>query len=454
MELMFYNTLSKKKEIFKPLKEGEVSLYECGPTVYSSPHIGNMLRYVFGDLLSRTILFNGYKLKRVMNVTDVGHLTGDSDDGEDKMEKSALKEGKTAEDIANFYWNEFKEDFKKLNILEPNIWCKATEHIKEQIELIKKLEKKGATYKTSDGIYFDSSQFSEYGKLSGNKQENLDAGNRIALKEKKNPSDFALWKFSFPEDKRQQEWASPWGVGFPGWHIECSAMSMKYLGETIDIHTGGADNIFPHHENEIAQSEMANDQPFVKYWMHNGFLTFKGEKVSKSKGGLYTISELEEKGFSPLSYKYLCLNTIYRKPLDFSLEALENAQISLKRLKNIISSLEDDGKINEDYLNRFKEAINDDLNSPKALAVLWELVRDESAVGKIQTIKKIDEVFGLRLFEKENMEIPEEIKKIAEERLIVKKNKDWKKSDELRDKINSLGWNIRDSKESYELEKI
>lgn len=454
MELMFYNTLSKKKEIFKPLKEGEVSLYECGPTVYSSPHIGNMLRYVFGDLLSRTILFNGYKLKRVMNVTDVGHLTGDSDDGEDKMEKSALKEGKTAEDIANFYWNEFKEDFKKLNILEPNIWCKATEHIKEQIELIKKLEKKGATYKTSDGIYFDSSQFSEYGKLSGNKQENLDAGNRIALKEKKNPSDFALWKFSFPEDKRQQEWASPWGVGFPGWHIECSAMSMKYLGETIDIHTGGADNIFPHHENEIAQSEMANDQPFVKYWMHNGFLTFKGEKVSKSKGGLYTISELEEKGFSPLSYKYLCLNTIYRKPLDFSLEALENAQISLKRLKNIISSLEDDGKINEDYLNRFKEAINDDLNSPKALAVLWELVRDESAVGKIQTIKKIDEVFGLRLFEKENIKIPEEIKKIAEERLIAKKNKDWEKSDELRDKIKSLGWNIKDTKEGYELEKI
>jgi cysteinyl-tRNA synthetase len=454
MALKIYNTLTRKKETFKPIEEGKVKLYECGPTVYSYPHIGNMLRYLFGDILTRTLIFGGYNVKRVMNVTDVGHLAGDSDDGEDKMEKSAAKEGRKAGDIANFYWNEFREDFKRLNISDPNIWCKATEYIKEQIDLLKILEEKGFTYKTSDGIYFDTSKFANYGKLSKN-VENLEAGKRITLKEKRNNSDFALWKFSFPEDHRQQEWPSPWGIGFPGWHLECSAMSMKNLGETIDIHTGGADNMFPHHENEIAQSEAATGKKFVNYWMHTGFLTFKGEKVSKSKGGLYTIKELDEKGFLPLSYRYLCLNTIYRKPLDFSIEALENAQISYKKLKNIISQLADDHKENKKYLKEFEKAMNDDLNTPKALAVLWELVRDEKAEGKFQTIKKIDEVFGLKLFEQEKKaDVPSEIKSLAEERLNAKKIKDFKKSDEIRDKLKYLGWNIKDTREGYELEKI
>jgi cysteinyl-tRNA synthetase len=453
MELKLYNTLTRKKEVFRPIKEGEVKMYECGPTVYSYPHIGNMLRYIFGDILTRTIIFNGYKLKRVMNVTDVGHLTGDSDEGRDKMEESASKEGRKAGDIANFYWNAFKKDFKRLNILEPDIWCKATEYIQEQIELLKILEEKGFSYKTSDGIYFDTSKFSNYGKLSGN-IENLEAGKRIALKEKKNNSDFALWKFSFPKDKRQQEWDSPWGKGFPGWHLECSAMSMKHLGETIDIHTGGADNKFPHHENEIAQSEAATGKKFVNYWLHNGFLTFNGEKVSKSKGGLYTIKELEEKGFLSLSYRYLCLNTIYRKPLDFSIEALENAQTSYKRLKNIVSQIKDDKKTNQEYLEKFTSAMNNDLNTPKALAVLWELVRDEKAEGKLQTIKKMDEVFGLKLLEIEELEIPEEIKKIVEERQKARQEKDWQKSDELRDKLKEQGWNIKDTKDSWELEKL
>jgi cysteinyl-tRNA synthetase len=453
MELKLYNALTRRKEVFKPIKEGEVSMYECGPTVYSYPHIGNMLRYIFGDILTRTILFNGYKLKRVMNVTDVGHLTGDSDDGEDKMEKSAAEEGKTAKELTNFYWSAFKEDFKRLNILEPDIWCKATEYIQEQIELLKILEKKGFTYKTSDGIYFDTSKFPDYGKLSGN-VENLEAGKRVTLKEKRNNSDFALWKFSFPEDKRQQEWDSPWNRGFPGWHLECSAMSMKHLGETIDIHTGGADNKFPHHENEIAQSEAATGKKFVNYWLHNGILTFNGEKVSKSKGGLYTIEELEEKGFLPLSYRYLCLNTIYKKPLDFSIEALENAQTSYKRLKNIISQIQEDKKTNQNYSEEFKKAINEDLNTPKALAVLWELVRDEKAEGKLQTIKKMDEVFGLKLLEIEELEIPEEIKKIVEERQKARQEKDWQKSDELRDKLKEQGWNIKDTKDSWELEKL
>jgi cysteinyl-tRNA synthetase len=454
MELKLYNTLSRKKEIFKPLEKGKVKMYECGPTVYSYPHIGNMLRYIFGDILTRTLIFNKYEVKRVMNVTDVGHLTEDSDIGEDKMEKSAVREGKTAKQIANFYWSAFKEDFKRLNILEPDIWCKATEHIEEQINLIEKLEKRQVTYRTSDGIYFDSSKFLEYGKLSGNKQENLDAGKRITLKEKKNMSDFALWKFSFPENKRQQEWDSPWGRGFPGWHIECSAMSMKYLGETIDIHTGGVDNIFPHHENEIAQSEVATGKHFVNYWLHNGFLTFKGEKVSKSKGGLYTLGELEKKGFLPLSYRYLCLNTSYRKPLDFSMEALENAQNSFKRLKNAVSQIQEDEKINKEYLEGFTQSINDDLNSPKALAVLWELIRDENAIGKYQTIKQMDEVLGLNLFEKEELKVPSEIRDIAEERQKTRRNKDWKKSDELREILKKKGWLVKDIKEKYELDKI
>ncbi len=453
MVLKLYNTLSRKKEVFKPIEKGKVRLYECGPTVYSYPHIGNMLRYIFGDILTRTLIFNDYEVNRVMNVTDVGHLTGDSDEGEDKMEKSATKEGKRAEDIANFYWEAFKQDFKRLNIQEPDIWCKATEYISEQIELLKILEKKGFTYKTSDGIYFDTSKFKDYGKLSGN-VENIEAGKRVTLKEKRNNTDFALWKFSFPEDKRQQEWDSPWGRGFPGWHLECSAMSMKHLGETIDIHTGGADNKFPHHENEIAQSEAATGKKFVNYWMHTGFLTFKGEKVSKSKGGLYTLEELEEKGFLSLSYRYLCLNTIYRKPLDFSIEALENAQTSYKKLKNICGSLQEDSKINKEYLEKFAEAMNDDLNTPKALAVLWELVRDEKAKGKYKTIGRMDEVLGLKLFEKEEVEIPEEIRKIAEERKKVRENKDWKKSDELRDLLKEEGWQIKDTKEGYQLKKI
>jgi cysteinyl-tRNA synthetase len=344
MTLKLYNTLTRKKEEFIPLSRSEVKMYECGPTVYSAPHIGNLMRYIFGDVLTKTLKFNGYKVKRVMNVTDVGHLTGDSDEGVDKVELAASKEGKKAEDITNYYWELFREDLKKLNIEEPDIWCKVTEHIKEQIELVKKLEEKGYTYKTSDGIYFDTSKLKNYGKLSRLNIEGIEEGKRIDLKEKRNKTDFALWKFSLQEEKRQQEWNSPWGTGFPGWHIECSALAMKYLGETIDIHTGGTDNMFPHHENEIAQSETATGKTFSKYWMHSGFLTFKGEKVSKSKGGLYTISELEELGYKPLAYRYMCLNTHYRKPLEFSLDSLKSAQITYDRLKNIIRTLDKEGK--------------------------------------------------------------------------------------------------------------
>ena len=414
--LKLYNTLTRNVEVFNPIKKGEVRMYACGPTVYWYQTIGNLRRYIFEDILKRTLLYNKYKVKQVMNVTDVGHLTSDSDEGEDKMEKAAKKEGKKAEDIANHYWNVFKADFKKLNILEPEIWCKATEHIKEQIELVKKLEEKGFTYRTSDGIYFDTSKLSDYGKLAKLKVEDLEAGKRTEMRDKKNSTDFALWKFSETPGKRQQEWESPWGIGFPGWHIECSAMSMKYLGETFDIHTGGIDHIPVHHTNEIAQSEAATGKKFVNYWLHSAFLTFKGEKVSKSTGGLYTISELEEMGYKPLQYRYFVLGAHYRSPLDFSLENLDNAKNSYERLKNIVCELKDDKKTNETYIKAFEEAINEDLNTPKALAVLWELVRDEHADGKVSVIKKMEEVFALDLFKKEKLNVPAEVSKLADER--------------------------------------
>jgi len=454
MVLKLYNTLTRKKQVFKPLKEGEVGMYTCGPTVYWYQHIGNLKAYLFADILRRTLEFNNYKVKQVENITDVGHLTSDADEGEDKMEKAAAKEGKSAQDIAKYYFDLFLTDLKKLNIEEPAIWCKATAHIKEQIALIKKLEEKGFTYKTSDGIYFDTSKFKNYGKLAKLDIKGLRAGERIDMREKKNKTDFALWKFSEEKGKRQQEWESPWGLGFPGWHIECSAMSMKYLGETFDIHTGGVDHISIHHTNEIAQSECATGKKFVNYWMHENFLTFRGEKVSKSKGGLFTIKELEEQGYEPLVYRYFILTGSYRQPIDFSLEILNSSKTAYTRLKNLISNLENDGKTNDKAVKEFKEAMNDDLNTPKALQVLWNLVRDEKAEGKINTLKEIDKVLGLKLLEKEKIEIPAEVKKLVEERENARKNKDWKKSDEIRDKIKSLGFSVADSAEGQKIGKL
>ena len=453
MNLKLYNTLNRKKEAFKPLKPGLVSVYSCGPTVYWYQHIGNLRTYVNWDILKRVLMFNGYTIKHVINVTDVGHLTSDADTGEDKIERAAKKEGKTAKEIADFYFKIFKEDFKKLNIIEPDFWPKASEHIKEQIELIKTLEKKGYTYKTSDGIYFDTSKFKGYGKLARLKVEGLKAGKRIKIGEKKNKTDFALWKFSEEVGKRQQEWESPWGIGYPGWHLECSAMSMKYLGETIDIHTGGQEHIQVHHVNEICQSEAATGKPFAKYWLHGAWLLFKGEKVSKSKGGLYTLSELEEKGFEPLAFRYLTLTTHYRKPLNFSLEKLKKSKEAYQRLKNIISKLKTDNKINEKYLKQFENAINDDLNMPKALQVLWKLVRDKKAKEKLKTISKMDEVLGLDFLKKERIEIPEKIKKLIEEREKARGNKDWKKADELREKMKSLGYSLDDTEKGAVVRK-
>jgi len=457
MVLRLFNTLARKKEDFIPIKKGEVGFYSCGPTVYWFQTIGNLRTYIFNDVLKRVLIYNDYKVKHVMNVTDVGHLTSDADEGEDKMEKAAAKEGKKAEDIANYYWKVFREDFKKLNIIEPTIWCKATEHIKEQIELIKKLGYNGYVYETSDGLYFDTSKFKNYAKFAKLNLEGLEGGKRIKVGEKRNKTDFALWKYSEEPGKRQQEWKAFGKMGFPGWHIECSAMSMKYLGEHFDIHTGGIDHIPIHHTNEIAQSEAATGKKFVNYWLHGAFLTFKGEKVSKSKGGLYTISELQELGYKPLEYRYMCLLTHYRSSLDFSIENLNAAKNGYEGLKNKIKLIDEKshGEKGTKLLEDFNEAINDDMNMPLALQVLQKLIKSEEISGKskLEIIKKMDEVLGLDLLKSEKVSITEQVKKLVEERWEAKKEKNFRLADELRLKVAELGFKILDKSHGYEIEK-
>lgn len=460
--LKLFNTLSRKKEVFKPIDKEEVRMYSCGPTVYWYQHIGNLKAYIFADVLKRVLQYNGYKVKQVINVTDVGHLTSDADEGEDKIEKAAKKEGKTAKEIADFYLSLFKQDFEKLNILAPSIWSKATEHIKEQIELIKTLEKKEYAYMTSDGIYFDSSKFKGYGKLAKLNIKGLKEGKRIAMGEKKNKTDFALWKFSPAGEKRQQEWDSPWGIGFPGWHIECSAMSMKYLGKHFDIHTGGIDHIPVHHTNEIAQSEAATGKKFVNYWLHEEFLLFKGEKVSKSKGGLYTISELEKIGYFPMHYRYFNLLTHYRKPMNFSLEMLDAAKITFERIKNKVLDIKrqkhEGQELSKEYEKEFLEAINDDLNMPIAVQVFLKALDDFdfSPKKKIALLEKFDEVFGLGVkdFEEVVVILPKEVEHLVESRERLRKDKMWAEADIIRQRIREKGYEIEDSAQGPRVKKI
>ena len=460
MEIKLYNTLSRKKEVFKPIKKGQAGIYTCGPTVYWYATIGNLRSYIFSDILRRVLMYNGYKVKQIMNVTDVGHLTSDADEGEDKMEKAAKKEGRKAEEIAKFYFNAFKKDLQDLNILMPDKWPKATAHIKGQIDLIKKLEKRKYTYQTSDGIYFDSSKFKDYGKLARLNIKGLESGKRVKKGEKKHKTDFALWKFSSGE-KRQQQWDSPWGIGFPGWHIECSAMSMKYLGKTFDIHTGGEDHIPIHHTNEIAQSEAATGEKFVNYWMHGAFLIYKGEKVSKSKGGLYTLSELKEKGYRPEHYRYLNLMTNYRKQLSFSLDNLDAAKNAFERLKRKIIDIKNQAHKGADrsteYEKKFLEAINDELNIPKALDVFWRTLEDFdfSPGKKIKLLEKFDEVLGLGVkdFKEERFKIPAEIKALVNLRQEARRNKDWEQADILRQRIKERGFILEDTDSGVKLSK-
>jgi len=467
--LTLYNTLSRTKEEFIPIDPDEVRMYSCGPTVYNYQHIGNLRTFFFEDILLRVLKYNGYNIKYVMNITDVGHLVSDSDEGEDKMEISAKLQGKTVWELADYYTSVFKRDIYLMNILPPGIYCKATDYIKEQVELIKCLELKGFTYLTSDGVYFDTAKFPDYGKLAKLDIKGLQEGARIEFsKEKKNITDFALWKFSLEKEQRQMEWDSPWGKGFPGWHIECSAMSKALLGNHLDIHCGGIDHIPIHHTNEIAQSEACNGEKFVNYWIHGEFLDMGNEKMSKSTGKFITLQTLMDKGYSPMDYRYFLLMAHYKKKLKFSFEALDAAKNGYKNLVGKILNLKrqpsrDEPQLSEivsEYVKKFSETVNDDMNMPEAMAVLWDMLKDEnlSSSKKLELAYDFDKVFGLELNkveeEKSNADIPEEIQTLVDQRTEAKKNKDFKLADDIRNKVKENGYEILDNKDGVEIRKI
>ncbi|MBU0671012.1 MAG: cysteine--tRNA ligase [Patescibacteria group bacterium] len=459
--LKLYNTLSRKKKYFKEIKDMEVGLYTCGPTVYNFAHIGNLRTYIFEDILRRVLQYNGYKVNQVMNITDVGHLTSDADEGEDKMEKGAEREKKTVWEIAEYYTKVFFQDLEDLNIETPEETPKATDHITDQIELVQKLEEKDFTYKTSDGIYFDTSKLKDYGKLAKLDIAGLEEGARVEKnKEKKNLTDFALWKFSPKDSQRQMEWDSPWGKGFPGWHLECSAMSTKFLGQPFDIHTGGVDHVPVHHTNEIAQSEAALDKKMANYWLHGEFLLMKEAKMAKSEGDFVTLAVLMEKGYNPLAYRYFCLGAHYRSKLNFSWEALDGAQNALNKLYAAIYEYDDPTDVDTTYKEKFVALINNDLDMPGVLALVWELVKsDLEESKKLATLFDFDRVLGLGLrnafenAEEEKAEIPDEILTLAEQRQLARDEKNWKAADDLRDEILKQGYLIEDTKKGWELKK-
>jgi len=459
MTLKLYNTLSRKKEVFKPLKDKQVALYTCGPTVYYFAHIGNLRTFIFEDILRRVLEYNGYKVKHVMNITDVGHLTSDADTGEDKMEKGAKKEGKTAWEIAEFYTKAFKKDLKLLNIKEPNIWVKATDTIKDQIDLIKILEKRGFTYKIADGIYFDTSKLKTYGRLWPKKMK-LKAGARIEMVPgKKNLTDFALWKFTPSGAKRQMEWDSPWSRGFPGWHTECVVMAAKFLGVPFDIHCGGIDHILIHHTNEIAQSEAAFGKNLAHFWFHGEFLTLRGGRMGKSKGNIILVQSLIKKRFNPFAYRYLCLIAHYRSKLNFSWSDLKSAQNALNNLYQKVMEIQKDEKCSRpigNYQKKFLGLINDDLNIPKAIALMWDVIKSPKISNreKYKLLIDFDKVFGLDLTKIKKPEIPKTISELVKEREKYRKVNDWQKADEIRRKIRQQGYWIEDAKEGPKIKKI
>lgn len=458
MDIYFYNTLTRQKEKFIPIDKQEVRMYSCGPTVYKNATIGNIRTNIFQDVLRRVLRYNGYKIKHVMNITDVGHLVSDGDEGEDKMLKSANEEHKTPLEIAEHYTKLFFDDLNLLNIETPEIICKATEHIKEMIEYVEKLIENGYAYETSTAIYFDISKLDKYPILSNLNIENQKAGARIEVDpEKRNPQDFALW-IKAPEN-HLMKWNSPWGPSYPGWHIECSVMSKKYLGEVFDIHTGGIDLIPTHHENEIAQSKGMCGKVPANYWMHGEFLLINGGKMSKSLGNVYLLQDIIDKGYEPLVYKLFCYSIQYRKKLNFTWEGMDSAKTSLDRLrdsyqKHLNGTDEIDEVIIEKYKNAFNEAINDDLNMPVAMSVVWELAKRPEKSKKIsQLLKDFDRVLGLKIDEYKKQDIPSEIKELLKLREEARKNKNWPESDKLRDIIKEKGYLVKDSKEGQTIEK-
>ena len=456
--MKIYNTLTRKIENFKPIDPDKIGIYTCGPTVYREVHIGNFRTYIGADILRRVLMYNGYRTVHIKNITDVGHMRSMEQAGAqiDPIIEEALKKGKTPQEIAEHFTKIYLEDEKKLNILPATVYPKATENIKEMIEIIKVLLKKGFAYLVDGTVYFDVKKFKNYGKLSGNtldKMGNLLKAVRVSLEtDKRDSIDFALWKKA--EKDRLVKWDSPWGVGFPGWHIECSAMSIKYLGDTFDIHTGGEDLVFPHHEDEIAQSEAATGQKFANYWVHGGYLLIEGEKMSRSKGNVYAISEIEEKGFEPLSFKYLTLTVHYKSKMNFSWDGLEAAQTALNNLRNIVSNWNKPKIGCAEYEEKFLEAINDDLNIPKAMAVVWDLARsDYPGSAKAESLLKFDKILGLDLenakdyIKKEKEIIPEKIMELVRQRDELRKNKRYHLADQVRHKIKKLGYDIQDNED-------
>jgi len=463
-DVKLYNTLTRTIEKFEPIGDPKVKMYTCGPTVYNFAHIGNLRTYIFEDTLKRVLKASGYDVFHVMNITDVGHLTSDEDTGEDRMELGAKRENKTAFEIADFYFNAFANDLKRLNIEEPDIWCKATDNIKEQIDFIKILEDKGYTYIISDGVYFDTSKVDDYGKLSKLDVKGLRAGARIDITDgKKNITDFALWKFSPKDKKRQMEWDSPWGIGFPGWHVECSTMATKYLGEHIDIHCGGIDHIPVHHNNEIAQSETALGHKWVNFWLHGEFLVLdKEEKMSKSKDNFTTLETLIEKGYDPLVYRYYCLNTNYGKALVFSWKAIDSASIALNKLKSKVieykkASLEDE-ILNLKYLEDFYKTCQNDLNISLGVGIMWDMINDNSIsnANKYLILLEMDKILGLKFdtMKEEEQVFDDEIMKLVKERQEARKNKDFKTSDRIRNELLKMGIALEDSKDGVRIKRI
>lgn len=466
MDIYFYNTLGRKKEKFEPLNGNEVRIYSCGPTVYKDATIGNMKSYIFMDNLRRVLKYNGYTVKHAMNITDVGHLVSDGDDGEDKMVKAAREEKKSPLEIAAFYTEKFFQDFDRLNIDRPEIICKATDHIKEMERFVEKLIENGYAYETSTAIYFDVSKLDKYGILSGIDVRNQKAGARVEIdEEKKNPYDFALW-IKAPQN-HLMKWESPWGLSYPGWHIECSTMSNKYLGEQFDIHTGGIDLIPTHHENEIAQSKGCTGKIPARFWMHCEYLLINGGKMSKSLGNAYLVQDIIDKGYDPLSFKMMCFSSHYRNKLNFTWEALDSSQSALSRLREGYrkhldgTEMVDISKI-EEYKEKFLKAINDDLNMPVAMSVIWDVVKNPiKSKDLANLLLDFDKVLGVDIDRKDSLnendsqeEIPDDIKKILEERNEARKNKDWALSDKLRDELKEKGYIVKDSKEGTQLQKI
>ena len=458
MDIYFYNTLTKQKDLFKPIEEGKVKIYSCGPTVYKDATIGNMRTNLLNDTLRRVLKYNGYELKHVMNITDVGHLVSDGDEGEDKMLKSAREEHKSPLEIAEHYTKLFFRDLERLNIETPEVVCKATDHIKEMLEMVQKIMKNGYAYETSTAIYFDVSKLDKYGILSGINLNDQKAGARVDIDpEKRNPYDFALW-IKAPAN-HLMKWDSPWGPSYPGWHIECSAMSTKYLGEEFDIHTGGIDLVPTHHENEIAQNKGACGKNPAHYWIHGEYLLINGGKMSKSLGNTYLIDDIIARGYSPLAYRLFNYSCHYRGKLNFTWEGIESANTSLIRLregyqKHLNGNSNVSDEIIADMENRFHQAINDDMNMPLALSVVWEAVKYPEKSPKIaQLLKKFDTVLGIKIDEVQETKIPQEILDLVEERKQARSDKNWSESDRLRDLIAEKGYIVKDMKDGTEVLK-